>query len=170
MWLASCRYVATLLAPPAFQKGMDTYWGRLGFAISGPPAMQGTPWVGTGRYAMEHWVHSHPSVRPCDVSEKPLETLEDMMMLSSGGFDSSVATAAPRIVAAHPGAGEALNEQHGLRNVRANKRNYTTIMGEWRTLYGAVPPESSLLLRKYRQMYGVRAPGRRLLRSGRTTA
>ena len=70
----------------------------------------------------------------------------------------------------HPGAGEALNEQHGLRNVRANKRNFTTIMGEGRTLYGAVPPESSLLLRKYRQMYGVPAPGRRLLRSGRTKA
>ena len=151
---------------------MDTYWGRLGFAISGPPHLQGTPWVGTGRYAMEHWVHSHPSVRPCDVSEKPLELLGDMIQLSSGGFNSSVATAAPRIVAAHPGAGEALNEQHGLRNTR-NKRNYTTIMGEWQTLYGEVPPESSLLLRKYRQMYGVAAPGRRLLRSerasGRTT-
>ena len=35
-------------------------------------------------------------------------------------------------------------------------------MGEWETLYGAVPPESSLLLRKYRQMYRVPAPGRRL--------
>ena len=162
MWLAKCSYVATLLAPPQFQKSMDTYWGRLGFMISGPPHMQGTPWVGTGRYAMEHWVHSHPSVRPCDVSEKPLETLHDMIQLSSGGWDSSVATAAPRIVAAFPGAGEALDEQHSLRNTRSNKRNYTTIMGEWQTLYGEVPPESSLLLRKYRQMYGVRAPGRRL--------
>ena len=46
-----------------------------------------------------------------------------------------------------------------------NKRNMTTIMGEWETLYGEVPPESSLLLRKYRQMYGAPAPGRRLLRS-----
>ena len=129
----------------------------------------GTPWVGTGRYAMEHWVHSHPSVRPCDVSEKPLELLEDMMILSAGGFDSSVATAAPRIVAANPGAGEALDER--IRGpIPKNKRNMTTIMGEWRALYGAVPPESSLLLRKYRQMYGVPAPGRRLLRSGRTTA
>ena len=168
MWLARCSYVKRLIAPPAFQKGMDAYWGRLGFDTGG--RLMGTPWVGTGRFAMEHWVHSHPSVRPCDVSEKPLELLEDMIQLSSGGFNSSVATAAPRIVAAHPGAGEALNEQHGLRNVRANKRNFTTIMGEGRTLYGAVPPESSLLLRKYRQMYGVPAPGRRLLRSGRTKA
>ena len=124
----------------------------------------GTPWVGTGRYAMEHWVHSHPSVRPCDVSEKPLELLEDMMILSAGGFDSSVATAAPRIVAANPGAGEALGER--VRGpIPKNKRNFSTIVGEWQTLYGEVPPESSLLLRKYRQMYGVPAPGRRLLRS-----
>ena len=164
MWLASCRYVAKLLPPPQFQKGMDTYWGRLGFAISGPPAMQGTPWVGTGRYAMEHWVHSHPLVRPCDVSEKPLETLGDMIQLASGGWDSSVATAAPRVDATNPGAGEALGER--IRGpIPKNKRNMTTIMGEWETLYGEVPPESSLLLRKYRQMYGAPAPGRRLLRS-----
>ena len=64
-------------------------------------------------------------------------------------------------------AGEALGER--IRGpIPKNKRNMTTIMGEWRALYGAVPPESSLLLRKYRQMYGVPAPGRRLLRSGRT--
>ena len=24
--------------------------------------------VGADRYAAEHWVHSHPSVRPCDLS------------------------------------------------------------------------------------------------------
>ena len=90
-------------------------------------------------------------------------------LLASGGWDSSVATAAPRIDATNPGAGEALGER--IRGpIPKNKRNMTTIMGEWRALYGAVPPESSLLLRKYRQMYGVPAPGRRLLRSGRTTA
>ena len=83
-------------------------------------------------------------------------------------FSKNVATAVEIVY--DPGAGEALDEQYGLRNTRANKRNYTTIMGEWRTLYGAVPPESSLLLRKYRQMYGVPAPGRRLLRNGRATA
>ncbi|CAH0371672.1 unnamed protein product [Pelagomonas calceolata] len=154
MWLASCRYVATLLAPPSFQKGMDAYWGRLGFDKGG--TLLGTPWVGTGRYAMEHWVHSHPSVRPCDVSEKPLETLEDMIQLASGGWDSSVATAAPRVDATHPGAGEALGER--IRGpIPKNKRNFSTIVGEWQTLYGEVPPESSLLLRKYRQMYGVPA-------------
>ena len=85
-----------------------------------------------------------------------------------GGFDSTVATAAPRIVAANPGAGEALGER--VRGpIPKNKRNFSTIVGEWQTLYGEVPPESSLLLRKYRQMYGVPAPGRSLLRSGRTT-
>ena len=69
MWLARCSYVKRLIAPPAFQRGMDAYWGALGFDKGG--TLMGTPWVGTGRYAMEHWVHSHPSVRPCDVSEKP---------------------------------------------------------------------------------------------------
>ena len=87
-----------------------------------------------------------------------------MIQLASGGFDSSVATAAPRVDATNPGAGEALGER--IRGpIPKNKRNMTTIMGEWETLYGEVPPESSLLLRKYRQMYGAPAPGRRLLRS-----
>ena len=26
------------------------------------------PCVGKGRYAAEHWVHSHPSVMPCDLA------------------------------------------------------------------------------------------------------
>ena len=82
-----------------------------------------------------------------------------MIQLSSGGFDSTVATAAPRIVAANPGAGEALGER--VRGpIPKNKRNFSTIVGEWQTLYGEVPPESSLLLRKYRQMRRIPAPAR----------
>ena len=60
MWLARCSYVKRLAAPPSFQKGMDAYWGTLGFDKGG--TLMGTPWVGTGRYAWS--VHSHPSVRP----------------------------------------------------------------------------------------------------------
>ncbi len=26
------------------------------------------PMIGTGRYAAEHWVHSHPSIEACDLS------------------------------------------------------------------------------------------------------
>lgn len=31
------------------------------------------PWVGVGRYSMEHWIHSHPSVRPCDVFDEEFQ-------------------------------------------------------------------------------------------------
>ncbi|KAL7549812.1 hypothetical protein ACHAWF_013066 [Thalassiosira exigua] len=58
MWLARCDYVARLFDPAS------------------PPRMAGErskeldgddPCAGTGRYLSEHWVHSHPSVRPCDL-------------------------------------------------------------------------------------------------------
>ena len=185
---ASCRYVATLLPPHVFQEGMDAYWGALNFTTGG--TLLGWPWVGTGRYAMEHWVHSHPSVRPCDVSPKPLEFLSDMIQLSSGGFDSSVATAAPRVDTVFESAscipsrrfasrrlggasdavdvpspvdvragieGEAMSIKCGITRAQHNEggacRDFDTILGEWRTLYETVPPETSLVLQKYRLMY-----------------
>ena len=91
--------------------------------------------VGTGRFLT--WVSF-------GASEKPWSCSRTLIQLSSGGFDSSVATAAPRIDAANPGAGEALGER--IRGpIPKNKRNMTTIMGEWETLYGEVPPSSLLL-------------------------
>lgn len=80
--------------------------------------------------------------------------------LASGDFTN--ATAAPR-VEADPWAGENLH----WRTSRWVLRSLDGILGEWRELYGEVPPESSLLLRKYRQLYplpaaasarGVRVP------------
>ncbi|KAL7537731.1 hypothetical protein ACHAWF_005878 [Thalassiosira exigua] len=56
MWLARCDYVRKLRDPCHLKAK------RL------PRVFNSDKWcVGTGRYFFEHWIHSHPSVRPCDL-------------------------------------------------------------------------------------------------------
>ncbi len=57
MWVARCKYVQKLINPIKFQNTMR---------MEVSPQEEGC--LGTGRFAAEHWVHSHPSVRPCDLS------------------------------------------------------------------------------------------------------
>jgi len=56
MWLARCDYVAQLMDPLASEEG------RLP-----EEAGEDDPCRGRGRYLGEHCIHSHPSVRPCDL-------------------------------------------------------------------------------------------------------
>lgn len=56
MWVARCDYVARLFDPTALERGLL------------PPAVdEWNPCKGRGRFLGEHWVYSHPSVRPCDL-------------------------------------------------------------------------------------------------------
>ena len=57
MWLARCDYVNTLIDPLKFEEAMRTKVNLGGWGCDA-----------TGRHAAEHWVHSHPSVKPCDLS------------------------------------------------------------------------------------------------------
>jgi len=57
MWAAKCNYIRKLFDPSKFAAKMSLIYG------GGENSC-----IGTGRYAAEHWVHSHPSVKPCDLS------------------------------------------------------------------------------------------------------
>ena len=59
MWLAQCRYIQKLLSPTKYIHAMGH---------------SRNPCHGTGRYAAEHWVHSHPSDHPCDLYTNPTYT------------------------------------------------------------------------------------------------
>jgi hypothetical protein len=63
MWLAKCDYVKKLIDPEKFEEAMDglSYEGGNEFLACD----------GRGRYSAEHWVHSHPSVKPCDLYSDP---------------------------------------------------------------------------------------------------
>mmetsp|Transcript_14507 Transcript_14507/g.31486 ORF Transcript_14507/g.31486 Transcript_14507/m.31486 type:complete len:376 (-) Transcript_14507:36-1163(-) len=56
MWLARCDYIARLIDPFAAKEG------KLPEKFH-----EDNPCKGRGRYLGEHWVHSHPSVMPCDL-------------------------------------------------------------------------------------------------------
>eukprot|EP00435_Cladocopium_sp_Y103_P016498 s3265_g4.t1 len=59
MWAARCAYIAKLIDPKDFKEKMNNN-------VLGPH--NGAPWcVGRGRFADEHWVHSHPDCAPCDL-------------------------------------------------------------------------------------------------------
>lgn len=56
MWVAQCQYIQQLINPVEFEDAMIDYTKRRHSGC----------W-GSGRFAAEHWVHSHPSVKPCDL-------------------------------------------------------------------------------------------------------
>jgi hypothetical protein len=80
MWLARCSYIQKLLPPLQFTDRMN---GGRGID---------DPCIGTGRFAQEHWVLSHPANRPCDLDSK-----SKYVWLYDGfprhGFNSSLAMA-----------------------------------------------------------------------------
>jgi hypothetical protein len=72
MWVAPCSYVRNLVSPKAFptlvnkavQEARQVYhWAE--------PGTQREPLVGQGRFANEHWVHTYPTVKPCDLYTIP---------------------------------------------------------------------------------------------------
>jgi hypothetical protein len=56
MFLARCDYVSKLMDPRLFDHAMVEIHG-----------LRDDSCLGTGRFASEHWIHSHPTVRPCDM-------------------------------------------------------------------------------------------------------
>lgn len=56
MWLARCNYISKLINPLSLKEGLLPNKFH-----------EDNPCKGRGRYLGEHWVHSHPSVQPCDL-------------------------------------------------------------------------------------------------------
>lgn len=69
MWVAKCDYIIRLIPPKEFNRSMH----NLLMSATGVPQL--TPnsdsGMGAGRFAFEHWVHSAPTVVPCDIYEGP---------------------------------------------------------------------------------------------------
>jgi hypothetical protein len=66
MWLAHCSYVNNLFEPFHFQNKMNIVQKKLVLNDDTPPYC-----TGNGRYSAEHWIHSHPSVKPSDLYNNP---------------------------------------------------------------------------------------------------
>ncbi|CAK0870374.1 unnamed protein product [Prorocentrum cordatum] len=68
IWLARCDYVSKLLPPSEFSARMDAVVRE---AAQSPNSGSKDEDSRGGRYSMDHWLLSHPSVVPCDVYAAP---------------------------------------------------------------------------------------------------
>ena len=65
MWLGRCDYIQTLMDPKLLADAMDKVEYKDNWGLSGSRIRHYC--VGGGRYAAEHWVHSHPRMSACDL-------------------------------------------------------------------------------------------------------
>jgi len=63
MWTARCSYISQLVDPRNFETEMN----RFNNEIAHEKILSN---IGAGRFSQEHWVHCHPTVRPCDIFGK----------------------------------------------------------------------------------------------------
>ncbi|CAH0380154.1 unnamed protein product [Pelagomonas calceolata] len=141
MWLARCSYVQRLHAPRDFRRRMELHYGR---------KKGGEAWpLGTWRFAYEHWVHSHPSLRACDVLDHEFQ--EGYGNLPPTDFEISFALA-PRYNRGHAFFAAA-TAFRGRPAAFSLDDRIPEMEREWRALYNATPPPLSRL----RTYYGGRA-------------
>ncbi len=89
MWVAQCSYVSKLVPPSRFESSqsnviesmrnntkeisnregfitkLDNYTSYK-FSSKNYHWIERESWIGTGRYASEHWIGSHPDLKPCE--------------------------------------------------------------------------------------------------------
>lgn len=127
MWSARCEYVARLRSPREFRDLIDNGPKRTG---CGP----GGSWCGLGRYAHEHWVHSHPSLRACDVLDRSYHHSWPRNF-PTPDFPIKFSMA-PRYTKGHP--------WH-----QRSRGGPAFMLEEWNYLYKERPPPSSRLWKAY---------------------
>ena len=70
MWLARCDYVSKLIEPNRFATAMDLAMEKIRTSEVGN--LSKIDYCrGSRRYSAEHWIHSHPAARPCDLHTDP---------------------------------------------------------------------------------------------------
>ena len=143
MWTAKCSYVRTLYEPVKYAEAIEDMYnstllhphlGNTTYACLQPSTWRGSH-VGTGRYAAERWVYSHPDVRPCS---------------SLGWTTISKATLdfAPQLVKE-----PRLRAQFSPLKDSRYRNSFARLEGrlfEWDYLYGKKPPSDSWIWNYYR--------------------
>jgi len=142
MFVAECSYVNRLIPPIDYQDAremmMNELWNKtkgeleqIGFATKSKrheEQFNRPSWVGTGRYAMEQWAFSHPSVRPCDTS---IKSFSYMNPRHPAGYDAPKRKMAPR---------------QNSTDLRLSVHPFFRLEGllyKYTSLYGTMPPNNS---------------------------
>lgn len=142
---ASCQYIKRLLPPKLY----ETRHGEVvnealklsKFGLFHFPGKK--PWsLGTARYTPEHWIGSHPSVQPCDLSiPEDYWYWESHAVSPKDDFHWSMFPRRAYNASHEFELGPNYIEDHDIR-----LRNYNLLPGLlflWRNLYNATPPMTS---------------------------
>jgi len=133
MWRARCSYVNRLLNPDGFEQSMAN---ASGFTANGARD-------GTGRYAYEHWVTSHPDLVPCDVYQNKAYTWNyDGLPDPSNSWIPNISLAPRFTYSAY--YKDLLRKEHKNKTGIINKR-----LKEWLVLFQKAPPNNSWIWRLF---------------------
>ena len=148
MFVADCDYIVKLMPPAKYIKAKEAlaikFWNSTWESLGLPPypnldkkqeQLYRKGSMGIGRFAMEHWAYSHPSVRPCDVFHEK--------------YDYRTPPAHPRKLVAErqiaPQGNASFSDIESYHPwFRLPARLY-----EYRELYSQVPPNNSWVYRAY---------------------
>ncbi len=159
MFMARCEYVSKLIPPRAFPVAMGRYTHSLRPRCSHKDfhTMMSEPWnTGLKRYSLEHWLGSHPHIRPCDTVDNERFCFGLFNIPAVNASEHSLQPApryAPAVVDRWERALKPYIPMGGAGFLRWNLCSEGILerhMHEWRVLYNATPPESSRLLRFFR--------------------
>ncbi|CAJ1931022.1 unnamed protein product [Cylindrotheca closterium] len=125
MWLARFSYINKLLGPDSFLQKMGK---------------RDNQFIGKGRYAAEHWVHSHPQVRPCDLYSKSSFNYGYFRVPSMEELTSNLKLEmAPRFSLGH--TLERIVENRFARGQIKHYPSFAQRLNEYTMLYGIEKPD-----------------------------
>ncbi|KAL7533065.1 hypothetical protein ACHAXR_009141 [Thalassiosira sp. AJA248-18] len=152
MWTAKCSYVKKLLPPleggvyderkteSVVQFLKYRLWGQLNSTLLDDRV----DYFGLGRYRLEHWIGSHPSIEPCELHRENV-TFASMITgdITPADYDWGMGPRRNEVVGEFPEARERIENDED-----AQFREYFFLPGnllKWFTLYGSegIPTQSS---------------------------
>lgn len=138
MWLARCEYVQRLIDPRVFEDKMSEVPISEKLEKPYPDYC-----FGHGRYAAEHWIHSHPTVKPCDLlmDENFVWSYKSNKILNMT-LDLQPAPRFPlSVYLARYDKSDMMKHSCGY-NPRNNSKVYEEVrVNEYQFLYGEDPPD-----------------------------
>lgn len=148
MFSASCGYVKDLMTPRAHEKEMYNIAGDAFLALLRKQftteIVKFTPRIlGLNQHSVEHWVGSHPDLKPCDVGTLKIDESGKTIQ---GQTELLLWALAPRRDSAPPGYLSGDKESQFRLNRGAAFREYYYLAGNvfrWHRLYNKVPDASS---------------------------
>ena len=155
MFSASCDYVKQLLPPAIFEERMNDIAGDA--LVSKIEETYTTKLVqfderilGSYQYSTEHWIGSHPDLRPCDVAPIVDGGENNKKMKTPDTLDNNMKhysqSPGPRRGSAPPGYFKEEIESKFRKRREVALREYYYLAGNvfrWNRLYDRVPPQNS---------------------------